>query len=130
MKPPNGLSHVVNKCRKVLGRVSSRRPFVFLCLMAALGSLVVLSSVSLAKRVGGSATDVDQLGQRKTPGLLSALSQEEIGPSGATRVNVPSVKPKVFHGDVRTLPLRKPKIKKPRPEPKEPGPELPSNLGP
>ncbi|HTG93921.1 MAG TPA: hypothetical protein VL866_15115, partial [Pyrinomonadaceae bacterium] len=130
MKPSNRLFFVINKCRKALRLTSWRRPFVLLFMMAALGSFVVLSSVSLAKRIGGSATDVNQRDQPPASSLRSGLSQDESGPSGATRVNVPSVKPKVFHGDVRRLPLRKPKIKKPRREPKDPGPELPSTQGP
>ncbi|HEY8226212.1 MAG TPA: hypothetical protein VIG25_13100, partial [Pyrinomonadaceae bacterium] len=134
MTPPNSLYRFINKWRKALRLDSLRRPLVLLCIMAALGFLVVLSSVSLAERVSGetssSAADANKRGEPKAPVLLSRLNQEETSLSSATRVDVPAVKPKIFHGDVRRLPLRKPKIKKPRPEPKEPAAELPSTLEP
>jgi hypothetical protein len=59
--------------------------------------------------------------------IVSLLSQEKS--EAAQRVETTSetkaVKPKVFHGDVRRLPLRKPVVEEERPEPQEPSAELP-----
>src|SRR6266436_6495687 len=45
-------------------------------------------------------------------------------------MSVKPVKPKIFHGDVRQLPQVKEKIKKAKPEPKEPSAELPATVQP
>src|SRR5262245_20873700 len=125
MNAPKSPYLSINKLRKAL---RSRRPLVVLVIVLSLAFLL-LSSVSLAKRGGKTATEADKRGP-KSLGLLAGSSQDDTSPSRATRVDVPTVKPKVFHGDVRRLPLRKPKVKKPRPEPKEPAGELQFNSGP
>src|SRR6185436_2541232 len=94
--------------------------------IAALASLVVLSSV-LAERSNTAPSGDTSQDRLKASALVLSRSTQE---SGATRVDVEPIDPKIFHGDVRRLPLVKPHIKKPRPEPKEPPAELPSRLEP
>jgi hypothetical protein len=55
----------------------------------------------------------------------SSMRAVQAGREEASLVSVKPVKPTVFHGDARRLPLVKPKLKKVKPEPKEPGAELP-----
>jgi len=97
--------------------------------VGALTSLVFVSSASFDKRAGGKTPAGDKRSQPQAPGF-SERNQEEATMAGAVRVEVPSARARVFHGDIRRLPLVKPKIKKPRPEPKDPGPELPDTSGP
>src|SRR5689334_16953938 len=130
MKPTNRFSLFVDKRRNASRSGSWRRRLFILCLVAALGSLVVLSSVSLAERAGTNKSNADKRPQPKPSALLAALRQEESLPSMAKPVDVASVKPSIFHGDVRRIPLVKEKIKKPRPEPKEPPEELQQTSGP
>src|SRR5215216_5905387 len=107
--PPN--RRVISKYRRGLDRlVSWRRTLVLLSVLGALTSLVLVSSAHLEDR-----------GTRKSPerrqpqgqASQSELNQDDTPLAGAMRVEIPSVKAKIFHGDVRRLPLVKPKIKKP-----------------
>src|ERR1044071_3050677 len=117
---------VLCKCRRVLNRIVSwRRTLILLAVIGAMTSLVFVSSASLDDRSASKTPASDKRRQPEAPVLSSAQNREQ-----AVRVDIPSTKAKVFHGDVRSLPLVKPKIKKPRPEPKDPGPELPATSGP
>jgi hypothetical protein len=61
----------------------------------------------------------------------SGQTGSNAAPEGdGTLVTVKPVKPKIFHGDVRNLPEIKQKIKKVKPEPKEPSAELPRSIEP
>ncbi|HEX6716954.1 MAG TPA: hypothetical protein VF088_07575, partial [Pyrinomonadaceae bacterium] len=108
---------------KVLSK--SRRVLVLISVIATLTSLVFVSSAHLKDRGTRKSPE-----RRQSQALQPGSNQDETQLSSAVQIDVPSVKPKFFHGDVRTLPLVKPKIKKPRPEPKDPGPELLASAGP
>src|SRR5687767_927239 len=126
---------VLDKCRQALAcMVSWRKKVVLLSVIGALTSLALVSFARFDERAGmntpGSRASSDKRRQPQGQALGSALKQDETPMAGAVRVNLPAVKPKIFRGDVRRLPLVKPKIKKPMKEPKDPGPELPARLGP
>src|SRR5882762_5839739 len=63
-------------------------------------------------------------------GVLGQTSNNKMPDGDGTVVTVNPVKPKIFHGDVRQLPQVKAKIKKAKPEPKEPSAELPATAQP
>ena len=129
MKPPKHRSQFAGSRRKTFNTGWSRG-LILLFIVAALGALVVLSSV-FAERNNNDNTGHSGSDRLKTAALvLGRSNQDSALPSGATRVDVKPVKAKIFHGDVGRLPLVKPQIRKPRPEPKEPPAELPSTLGP
>src|SRR5689334_21681718 len=115
--------------RSVLNRIVPwRRPLILLCLAGALMSLVLVSSASVEEgALGGAIAATDK---HREPKALVSGYQDQAAVVGAVQVDIPSVKPKIFHGDVRRLPLVKPTIKQPRREPKEPGPELPATSAP
>jgi len=126
---------VLNKSRRAFHRIVSwRGRLVLVVVIGALTSLVLVSSARFDERAGSntppSPDSSDKRRKPQDPGLLSGLKQDEAQTADAVRVDIPAVKPKHFRGDVRTLPLVKPKIKKPLREPKDPGPELPDRLGP
>src|ERR1041385_5574505 len=115
MKPSKNTPRFASTRRKIL-RTDWTRALTLLFIIVALGSLV-LSSV-FAER--NSATSSGYAGP--DPLKMSALevgrsNQDSALSSGAKRVEMEPVKPKIFHGDVGRLPLVKPKIRKPRPEP-------------
>ena len=126
---------ILNRCRRAFDRIVRwRRRLVLLGVISALSSVVLVSSAQLEQRVGinipASPSTSDKRRQSQGPALLSRSNQDETSMAGAVRVDIPAVEPKIFRGDVRSLPLVKPKIKKPLREPKDPGPELPTRLGP
>src|SRR5205085_7813543 len=128
MKPRKNGAHFAHSRRKTL--TSGSRARILLLIITVLGSLAVLSSVFAERNYTATSRSAgpDQL---KTSALvLGRSNQDSSALSPATRVDVQPVKPKIFHGDAGRLPLVKPQIKKPRPEPKEPPDELPSTVGP
>ena len=125
---------VLNKFIRAFARlVSWRRGFILVVIISALSSLVLVSSARFEGRVGvntPASPSSEKRRKAQAPALTSGLKQDESPMAGAVRVDIPAVKAKKFHGDVRALPAIKPKVKKPLREPKEPGPELPDRLGP
>ena len=102
-KPP-----AVFGSRKVFRRiVSYRRILLLLCVVGALSSLVLVSSARFDERNDNNspASNIgDKRRQPQNPALQSRVNQQETSQAGATRIDVPEVKPKRFHGDVRRLP--------------------------
>src|ERR1041385_5520657 len=102
MKPPKNTSRFASTRRNTFSTRWSRG-LTLLFIIAALGSLVVLSSV-FAEHTNTSTADDTGAGQLKTSALVLGQSNQDTAlPSAATRVDVEPVKPKIFHGDVRRL---------------------------
>jgi hypothetical protein len=122
MNPPRHANRADNKWSRVSRVRRSRKTLVLLSIIATLISLVLITSVGFAKRSGSKTTsagsDTERRDQAQQPLFLLGSQEPEV--SMGTRVDVPDVKPKHFRGDVRTIPPIKPKVKKPRREPKEP----------
>ncbi len=81
-----------------------------------------VATLASKSRDTSKASDLNILGSRV---LAVQAGQED-----ASLMSVKPVKPKIFHGDVRQLPQVKEKIKKAKPEPKEPSAELPATVQP
>src|SRR5689334_3792508 len=127
MKPSKSTWRSAISSKKTFGAGYSRR-LILLIIIAALGSLIVLSTVFAERNNTATASNSSPDRLKPSTPVLARSNQDPALPSGATRVDVEPVNPKVFHGDLRRLPLVKPQIKKPRPEPKEPLGELLSML--
>src|SRR5688572_19717236 len=109
---------VLNRCRRAFDRILRwRRRLVLLGVIGALSSVVLVSAARFEERVGFNRSDSpsssDKRRQPQGAALLSRSNQDETSLTGAVRVDIPAVKPKIFRGDVRQLPVVKPKIKKP-----------------
>ena len=112
MKPPTNTSRFATTGRKTFSTGS--RGLTLLLIVVALGSLIFLSSVFAQRsntRTSGY-TGPDLL--KRSALVLDRSNQNSALSSGAMRVDVKPVKPKIFHSDVRTVPLVMPQIKKPR----------------
>ncbi|HAF25441.1 MAG TPA: hypothetical protein DCK93_21460, partial [Blastocatellia bacterium] len=144
------------RSRKFSAVSGPRSPVMILALLllAIVGALAVFASTSFAVHVVSKVSphllgysietpnipgDVVALksGKPNKPdpsglntGLSGQTNSDTAQGSDATVVLVKPVKPKAFHGDVRRIPLVKPRIKKERPEPKEPSAELPATTQP
>jgi hypothetical protein len=95
---------ILNKCRRLFDSIGRwRRRFILLGIISALSSLVLVSSARVEESVGSNTSPSpppsDKRHQPQGP------SQDETPMAGAVRVEIPAVKPKVFRGDVRRLPL-------------------------
>ncbi|HVI72864.1 MAG TPA: hypothetical protein VM656_15425, partial [Pyrinomonadaceae bacterium] len=104
-----------------------------LYVIVALSSFILVSSASFEQRFGNNtraSNFSDKRRKPQPPALQAQVNQENTTQEAAVRIDIPAVKPKAFHGDVRRLPLVRPKVKKPLREPKEPGPDLPSTTAP
>src|SRR5258706_758440 len=123
---------------------NARGRLVALFVVAAIGAVTMVALTSSAERsvtkvaphLDSSIFQQDNIAQRNgfdykpttSRQNLSLLSQEK--GEAAQRIDDASetmkpVKPTIFHGDLRRLPLKKPVVEEERPEPQEPPDELP-----
>jgi hypothetical protein len=134
------MNYTNNLLRKLM-RFTPRQLRILLVLLI-LGALSGLGVAGLAQRRVSPKIESDKPARSNesrtrakrsdTTRAKNALKEQNIHETSpvteTTLVPVKPVRPGVFHGDVRHLPLVKPKLKKERPEPKEPSAELPATL--